>query len=133
MRPRLEPRRMTALSDKLVRGSELFVVAAAGLLVIAAVILATVVLFGLFIESFHAHLGTVATIDAVQTAVQNVFAGVLLLMLGLELLETLKLTSRTTTFGPKLFWSSQSLRWAGMLSKPISSIRAALSWLAWQR
>src|SRR6185312_3910974 len=87
---RLESGRMTAFSEKLVRSSELFVVGAAGLLVIAAVVLATVVLYGLFIDSFHAHLGAVATIEAVQTAVQNVFAGVLLLMLGLELLETLK-------------------------------------------
>lgn len=87
---RLESGRMTAFSEKLVRSSELFVVGAAGLLVIAAVVLATVVLYGLFIDSFHAHLGTVSTIEAVQTGVQNVFAGVLLLMLGLELLETLK-------------------------------------------
>src|SRR6185437_5112251 len=87
---RLVSRRTMALSEKLVRGSELFVVWAAGLLVIAAVILATVVLYALFVDGFHMHLGTISSIDAVQESVQNVFAGVLLLMLGLELLETLK-------------------------------------------
>lgn len=83
-------RRLTAFGEKLVRGSEYFVVAAAGLLVIAAVVIATVVLYALFINGLHLNLASISSIDAVQAAVQRVFAGVLLLMLGLELLETLK-------------------------------------------
>ena len=81
---------MTPLGEKLVRLSELLVVAAAGLLVIAAVIIATGVLYALFISGLRANLSSIGSIEAVQKAIQRVFAGVLLLMLGLELLETLK-------------------------------------------
>ena len=83
-------RRLTELGEKLVRISEFVVVSAAGLLVIAAVILATIVLYTLFIKGVRANFGSIESIDAIQAAVQRVFAGVLLLMLGLELLETLK-------------------------------------------
>src|SRR5262245_635102 len=47
-------------------------------------------LYTLFITGLRANLTTIRSVDALQPAVQNVFAGVLLLMLGLELLETLK-------------------------------------------
>jgi len=83
-------RGMTAVGDKLVRFSEVFVVAAAGLLVIVAVIISTGVLYALFIRGIRANLGSVESVEVVQVAIQKVFAGVLLLMLGLELLETLK-------------------------------------------
>lgn len=84
------PRRLIELGEKLVRTSEFFVVCAAGLLVIAAVIFATCALYALFIKGLHANFGSVESIDHIQEAIQHVFAGVLLLMLGLELLETLK-------------------------------------------
>ncbi|HEY7404766.1 MAG TPA: phosphate-starvation-inducible PsiE family protein [Candidatus Angelobacter sp.] len=84
------PRRLLELGEKLVRLSEFFVVCAAGLLVIAAVIFATFALYGLFINGLHANFGSIASIEHIQDAIQHVFAGVLLLMLGLELLETLK-------------------------------------------
>ena len=79
-----------AFVEKMVRASELFVVAAAGLLVIVAVVISTGLLYALFIKGLRTHLSAIGSIDALQPAVQNVFAGVLLLMLGLELLETLK-------------------------------------------
>jgi uncharacterized membrane protein (DUF373 family) len=83
-------RRLRALADKVVRASEFFVVAAAGLLVIVAIFISTGVLYTLFINGLRPNLTAIGSIDALQPAVQNVFAGVLLLMLGLELLETLK-------------------------------------------
>ena len=83
------PPRLIELGEKLVRGSEFFVVSAAGLLVIAAVIFATYALYGLFITGIPRRFGSVESIDHIQEAIQHVFAGVLLLMLGLELLETL--------------------------------------------
>lgn len=82
--------RFSALAEKLVRASESFVVAAAGLLVIVAVVVSTGVLYTLFINGLRTNLSAIGSIDTLQPAVQNVFAGVLLLMLGLELLETLK-------------------------------------------
>jgi uncharacterized membrane protein (DUF373 family) len=84
------PRRLTEAGEKLVRISEFFVVSAAGLLVIAAVVIATGVLYTLFINGVRQNLGSIESIDHIQQAIQKVFAGVLLLMLGLELLETLK-------------------------------------------
>jgi uncharacterized membrane protein (DUF373 family) len=78
------------LGEKLVRISEFFVVCAAGLLVIAAVIFATCALYALFIKGLHANFGSIESLDHIQESIQHVFAGVLLLMLGLELLETLK-------------------------------------------
>ncbi len=83
-------RRLIEFGEKLVRTSEFFVVSAAGLLVIAAVIFATLALYGLFIDGIPRRFGSVESIDHIQEAIQHVFAGVLLLMLGLELLETLK-------------------------------------------
>src|SRR5262245_56868578 len=83
-------KRLSALAERVVRASELFVVAAAALLVIVAVIVATGVLYVLFVKGVRAQLGEIGSIEALQPAVQRVFAGVLLLMLGLELLETLK-------------------------------------------
>jgi uncharacterized membrane protein (DUF373 family) len=82
--------RLTAAGERIVRIGEIVVVAAAALLVLAAVIVATAMLFVLFVEGIHADLRSIDSIPELQTAVQRVFAGVLLLMLGLELLETLK-------------------------------------------
>lgn len=84
------PRRLTQLGERVVRTSEFLVVSAAALLVIATVITATVTLYSLFINGLHTKLSSIESIDALQEAIQHIFAGVLLLMLGLELLETLK-------------------------------------------
>jgi uncharacterized membrane protein (DUF373 family) len=84
------PRRLTVFGDKLVRTSEFLVVSAAGLLLIASVLIATGVMYTVFIQGLRTNLRSVESIDGIQAAIQHVFAGVLLLMLGLELLETLK-------------------------------------------
>lgn len=76
--------------DKLVRGFEVFIVCAAGLLLMLAVAVATVLMYSLFISGIQTNLGSINSVAEVQSAVERVFAGVLLLLLGLELLETLK-------------------------------------------
>jgi len=73
------------------------IVGAAALLLIAAVIAATVVLYMLFIAGVRDHLTELNSLAEVQESVRRVFAGVLLLLLGLELLETLKLYFRHHT------------------------------------
>lgn len=83
-------RRLLPLTERAVRVTEVIVIVAATALVIASVILATVTMYGLFIQGVSTDLGSIQSIDALQAAVQRVFGGVLLLMLGLELLETLK-------------------------------------------
>jgi uncharacterized membrane protein (DUF373 family) len=97
MEPASEPggrsspeRRLQAVGERVVRVGEIVVVAAGGLLVLAAVILATGTLIVLFVAGASSGLGSIDSIPELQVAIQRVFAGVLLLMLGLELLETLK-------------------------------------------
>ena len=85
-----QQRRLSSLAEKVVRASEFFVVTAAGLLVIVAVLISTGVLYTLFINGLRTNLTAIGSIETLQPAIQKVFAGVLLLMLGLELLETLK-------------------------------------------
>jgi uncharacterized membrane protein (DUF373 family) len=70
--------------------SEIIIVTASGLLVIVAVLIAAATLYVLFVRGLFRGMGQVASIDDLQNAVQRVFAGVLLLILGLELLDTLK-------------------------------------------
>jgi uncharacterized membrane protein (DUF373 family) len=81
---------LSVASERIVRLSEVIVVSAAGLLVVASVTLAAGTMFALFINGLRRGLQSIDSIQDLQVAVQRVFAGVLLLMLGLELLETLK-------------------------------------------
>jgi uncharacterized membrane protein (DUF373 family) len=82
--------RPAAIANRLVQISEIVIVAAAGVLVIAAIALAAVTMFELFIAGVAHGMGSIQSVDELQTAVQKVFAGALLLLLGLELLETLR-------------------------------------------
>ena len=76
--------------EKLVHGFEAFTVGAAGLLLMLAVAVATALSYSLFVSGIQTNLGSINSVAEMQWAVQRVFAGVLLLLLGLELLETLK-------------------------------------------
>jgi uncharacterized membrane protein (DUF373 family) len=77
-----------SLVARSIRSFERFTVFAAGLLLILTVIVATFQLYQLFFAGLSTF--SVRTISELQPAIQRVFAGVLLLLLGLELLETLK-------------------------------------------
>lgn len=82
-------RRLRTASERLVHASELLVVTAAELLVVVSIVVAAVILYALFFGRLGEALGDLHSIDALQIAVEKVFAGVLLLMLGLELLKSL--------------------------------------------
>src|SRR5690348_12495872 len=82
-------RGLRAVSERIVRGSEIAVVTAAELLVVLSILLAAVVLYVLFFSRIDEAWRDLHSIDALQAAVEKVFAGVLLLMLGLELLKSL--------------------------------------------
>jgi uncharacterized membrane protein (DUF373 family) len=81
---------LAALGLRAVRYGEIVVVGAAGVLVMVAIGIAAITLFELVGVGIYTHLNSIDSIGELQSAVQSVFAGVLLLMLGLELLETLK-------------------------------------------
>jgi uncharacterized membrane protein (DUF373 family) len=69
---------------------ELTVVMAAGLLLALAVAVAVVMLFVLFFDDLYISLSTLSSVGALQATLQDVFGGVLLVLLGLELIDTLK-------------------------------------------
>jgi uncharacterized membrane protein (DUF373 family) len=75
----------------LLRGFETTVVVLVGLLLAVAVAIAVVVLYVQLFAGLR--VGLVATLESaggLQVALQNVFGGVLLVLLGLELIDTLK-------------------------------------------
>jgi uncharacterized membrane protein (DUF373 family) len=75
---------------RVVRGFEAFTVGAAGLLLMLAVAVTILLSYSLFFTGVQTNLGSITSVADMQSAVQRVFSGVLLLLLGLELLETLK-------------------------------------------
>jgi uncharacterized membrane protein (DUF373 family) len=78
-----------AAAERIIHVSELLVVSVAEALMVLAILIATVVLMGLFVSHLRTSAGTIETLDDLQDAVEKVFAGVLLLLLGLELLKSL--------------------------------------------
>ena len=60
------------------------------LLLVLAVTVAIVVLYVLFFNGLFTHVTSFDSMTDLQKALQSVFAGVLLVLLGLELIETLK-------------------------------------------
>jgi len=73
-----------------VHACEAIIVAAAAMLIIVSVILAAIILYALFFENIRSGgLDNIENTGALQKAVEQVFAGVLLLLLGLELLKSL--------------------------------------------
>jgi uncharacterized membrane protein (DUF373 family) len=78
------------LGQRLVRACEVAVVSAAAILVIISVMVGSVILYVLFVDGIKA--GSLTTIEStaqLQELVEDVFAGILLLLLGLELLQSL--------------------------------------------
>lgn len=82
--------RVGTAAERMVHASEVIVTTAAGLLVIVSVMLATGLLYSVFFERIRSSLNSIDTIAELQVGVEQIFAGVLLLMLGLELLKSLR-------------------------------------------
>jgi uncharacterized membrane protein (DUF373 family) len=78
-----------AAAERMIHVSEIIVVTVAEALMVLAILIATVVLTGLFVGHLRHLSGSVDSLDELQDAVEKVFAGVLLLLLGLELLKSL--------------------------------------------
>jgi hypothetical protein len=73
--------------------SELVVVVAAEILMALAIVIAGLILYGLFIYGVVTSIIKVSSLDQLQADLQHVFAGVLLLVLGLELMKSLESSS----------------------------------------
>jgi uncharacterized membrane protein (DUF373 family) len=76
--------------EKIVKKFEFAAVFAVGLLLLLSITIAIFVLYVLFIDHLRMTLTAVHSVKDMQVALQKVFAGVLLVLLGLELIETLK-------------------------------------------
>ena len=60
------------------------------LLIILAVLVATVMLFVLFVQNLYTRVRDIQSVGDLLPAMQKVFAGALIVLLGLELAETLR-------------------------------------------
>src|SRR4051794_9961998 len=81
----------TSPPGRLLRGFEISIVVSTGLLLGLTVAIAVVILYVLFVNGLRNNLATiVGSVDGLQSALQNVFGSVLLVLLGLELIESLK-------------------------------------------
>jgi uncharacterized membrane protein (DUF373 family) len=75
---------------KIVSAFEFFTVTALQALVILLVTVATVLLFVLFANNLLTEARRIESIPSLLSAMQTSFAGILIVLLGLELLDTLK-------------------------------------------
>jgi uncharacterized membrane protein (DUF373 family) len=76
--------------EKLIWVFEKAIVTALHILIILAVLVATVMLFVLFVQNVYARIGDMQSVSDLLPAMQRVFAGALVVLLGLELAETLR-------------------------------------------
>jgi uncharacterized membrane protein (DUF373 family) len=74
----------------ILRGFETTVVVMVGLLLAVTVAIAVAMLYVLLFTGLRDGLASVESVGNLQVALQNVFGGVLLVLLGLELIDTLK-------------------------------------------
>lgn len=76
--------------NKLISNVERFTITALEILILILVCGGTILLFVLFFRNVHAEATGAESITDLLPAMQRTFAGVLIIVLGLELLETLK-------------------------------------------
>jgi uncharacterized membrane protein (DUF373 family) len=76
--------------EKIVKKFEVAAVIAVELLLLVSITIAIFILYVLFINGLRTNLTGIQSVGDMQGALQRVFAGVLLVLLGLELIETLK-------------------------------------------
>jgi uncharacterized membrane protein (DUF373 family) len=78
-------------SRTILRGFETTVVVAVGLILSLAVAIAVLMLYVFIFQGLRTNLAELESVTHLQVALQNVFGGVLLVLLGLELIDTLKI------------------------------------------
>jgi uncharacterized membrane protein (DUF373 family) len=78
------------ISDRIISKVELITILAMQLLLIFAIATATIVLFFLFARNLIEEASKIESVAELLPTMQRSFAGILIVVLGLELLETLK-------------------------------------------
>jgi uncharacterized membrane protein (DUF373 family) len=77
-------------SERLFRWFEIVIVAALQVLLIMLIAMATITLYGLFLEGVRNNIGEIGSAEDLHGVLQRGIGGVLIVLLGLELMETLK-------------------------------------------
>jgi uncharacterized membrane protein (DUF373 family) len=77
-------------SDRFLRLFEIGIVAALQLLLVMLIVIATVTLYGLFIQGVRTNIDEIGSTEDLHGVLQKGIGGVLIVLLGLELMETLK-------------------------------------------
>lgn len=80
---------LIALKDRLLSRLEASVVAAMQVLMMVVVLVATFILYLLLLKNLFTQVARIESVDGLLPTLQQSFAGVLTVVLGLELLETL--------------------------------------------
>src|SRR5215813_5097145 len=76
--------------ERFLRWFEVGVVAALQVLLIMLIVIATVALYGLFIQGVRTNIDEIGSTEDLHGVLQRGIGGVLIVLLGLELMETLK-------------------------------------------
>jgi len=79
-----------SLTQRLLRWFDIVIVAALQVLLIMLIVIATITLYGLFLLGVRNNIGDIGTAEDLHGVLQRGFGGVLIVLLGLELMETLK-------------------------------------------
>src|SRR5215813_3370369 len=77
-------------SSRFLRWFDIVVVASLQVLLIMLIIIATITLYGLFLAGVRNNIGEIGSAEDLHGVLQRGFGGVLIVLLGLELMETLK-------------------------------------------
>ncbi len=79
-----------SLSERLLRWFEAVIIAALQVLLVSLIVVATITLYGLFFQGVRNNIGEIGSAEDLHGLLQRGFGGVLIVLLGLELMETLK-------------------------------------------
>jgi len=79
-----------SVGERWIRKFEAVIVGALRFLLILSVAIATVLLYVLLVRNVGSRLGQIEHADDLHTALQRGFGGILIVLLGLELMETLR-------------------------------------------
>jgi uncharacterized membrane protein (DUF373 family) len=79
-----------SLGERIIARIEVTTITALQMLLVVLVVVATVALYVLFAKNLYNEMAQIESVTALLPAMQRSFAGILTVVLGLELLETLK-------------------------------------------
>src|SRR5499427_9036490 len=79
-----------SLTQRLLRWFDIVIIAALQVLLIMLIVIATLTLYGLFLSGVRDNIGDIGSAEDLHGVLQRGFGGVLIVLLGLELMETLK-------------------------------------------